>query len=117
VKKRYYFLIFTLIGLSLTNCEQPKSFQEIERTFKNSKAIEERSLNQQTDAITLVITNNHVQESRNNGKSDRTTNSSEESAIVLGIFWFCLMCYLLVAKFRGWEEANQMLRRIRRRVK
>jgi hypothetical protein len=117
VKKRYYFLIFTLIGLSLTNCEQPKSFQEIERTFKNSKAIEERSLNQQTDAITLDITNNQVQESRNNGKSDRAPKSPEEVWIVVWMWGYCLVCYLLVWKFRGREEAKKMLRRIRRRVK
>jgi len=117
VKKRYCFLIFTLIGLSLTSCGQPKSFQEIDRTIKNSKAIEERSLNQPTDAITLDLTNNQVQESRNNGKSDRTPKSPEEVWIAVWMWRYCLVCYLLVWKFRGREEANRMLRRIRRRVK
>jgi hypothetical protein len=110
VKVRCYFLIFTIIGLSLTSCGQPKSFQEIDRTFKNSNAIEQRILNVKTDDRT----NNQVQESRDKGKLDRTTKlSSEESAIVLGIFGLQLLCYLLVWKFRGREEANRMLRRSR----
>ncbi|NJK69931.1 MAG: hypothetical protein HC789_19890 [Microcoleus sp. CSU_2_2] len=111
MKSRCYFLIFILIGLSLTSCGQAKSFQEIDRTFKNSNKIEERSLNLQTDDRTLDRTNN-IQASP---KSEKFANlSSEESAIVLGIFGFQLICYLLVRKFRGKEEANRMLRRSRR---
>jgi hypothetical protein len=116
VNKRYFILIFTLLGLS-TSCGQPKLFPEFERTFKNSNALEERSFNQQTDAIMLDLTNNQVQESRNNGKSDRTPKSPEEVWIVVWMWGYCLVCYLLVWKFRGREEAKKMLRRIRRRVK
>jgi hypothetical protein len=116
VKSPCYFLIFILIRLSLTSCEQAKSFQEIDRTFKKSNALEQHNFNLQADDRTVDRTNN-IQASPNSGKFDRTTNSPEESAIVLGIFGFCLMCYLLVWKFRGREEANKMLRRIRRRVK
>jgi hypothetical protein len=109
--------MFTLIGLSLKSCEQPKSFQEFERTLKNSNALEKRSLNQQTDALTLDRTNNQVQGSRNNGKFDRTPKSPEEVWIVVWMWGYSLVCYLLVWKFRGREEAKKMLRRIRRRVK
>ncbi|MEG4330154.1 hypothetical protein, partial [Microcoleus sp. herbarium5] len=116
VKSPCYFLIFILMGLSLTSCEQAKSFQEIDRTFKKSNAIEQHNFNLQAGDRTIDRTNN-IQGSPKSGKFDRTTNSPEESAIVLGIFGFCLMCYLLVWKFRGREEANKMLRRIRRRVK
>ncbi|MEG4858769.1 hypothetical protein QUB75_13805 [Microcoleus sp. K1-B6] len=112
MKSPCYFLIFILVGLSLTSCEQAKSFQEIDRKFKNSNAIEQHNFNLQAGDRT-----NNIQASPKSGKFDRTTHSPEESAIVLGIFWFCLMCYLLVWKFRGREEANKMLRRIRRRVK
>ncbi|MEG4075345.1 hypothetical protein QUA30_21865 [Microcoleus sp. Pol14C2] len=104
------------MGLSLTSCEQAKSFQEIDRTFKKSNAIEQHNFNLPAGDRTIDRTNN-IQASPNSGKFDRTTHSPEESAIVLGIFGFCLMCYLLVWKFRGSEEANRMLRRIRRRVK
>ena len=97
MKLRCYFLIFTSIVLSLTSCGQPKSFQKIDRTFKKSNAIEERSFNLQTD--------------------DRTTKSPEESAIVLEIFGFQLLCYLLVWKFRGREEANKMARAARKRIR
>jgi chaperone required for assembly of F1-ATPase len=97
MKLRCYFLIFTSIVLSLTSCGQPKSFQKIDRTFKKSNAIEKRSFNLQTD--------------------DRTTKSPEESAIVLGIFGFQLLCYLLVWKFRGREEANKMARAARKRIR
>jgi len=117
VKTRCYFLIFIPIVLSLTSCEQPKSFQEIERIFKNSNAIEERSLNQQTDDRTLDRTNNKVQESSTNGKFERTPKSPEQVWIVVWMWGYCLVCYLLVWKFRGREEAKKMLRRIRRRVK
>lgn len=113
MKTRYYFLIFILMGLSLTSCGQPKLFQEVDRTFKKSNAIEQHNFNLQADDRTVDRTNN-IQASPKSGKFDRTTNSPEESAIVLGIFGFCLMCYLLVWKLRGKEEANRMLRRIRR---
>ncbi|MEG3851116.1 hypothetical protein QT971_29515 [Microcoleus sp. herbarium19] len=113
MKCRCYFLIFILLGLSLTSCGQPQSFQESDRTLKNSNAIAELSLKLQTDDVTK----NNIPASPNSGKFDRTTMSPEESAIVLGIFGFCLMCYLLVWKFRGREVASKMLRRIRRRVK
>ncbi|MEG3894717.1 MULTISPECIES: hypothetical protein [unclassified Microcoleus] len=116
MKSRCYFLIFILIGLSLTNCQQQNSFQEVDRTFKKSNAIEQHNFNLPAGDRTVERTNN-IQASPKSGKFDRTTNSPEESAIVLGIFGFCLMCYLLVWKFRGREEANKMLRRIRRRVK
>ncbi|MEG3914297.1 hypothetical protein QT979_12245 [Microcoleus sp. w2-18bC1] len=113
MKCRCYFLIFILIGLSLTSCGPPPSFREIDRTLKDSNAIAELSLKLQTDDVTK----NNIPASPKSGKFDRTTHSPEESVIVLGIFGFCLMCYLLVWKFRGREEANKMLRRIRRRVK
>jgi hypothetical protein len=113
MKLRCYFLIFTSIVLSLTSCGQPKSFQKIDRTFKKSNAIEEPSFNLQTDDRT----NNHIPASPNIGKFDRTTKSPEESAIVLGIFGFQLLCYLLVWKFRGREEANKMARAARKRIR
>ncbi|MEG4330572.1 MULTISPECIES: hypothetical protein [unclassified Microcoleus] len=116
MKCRCYFLIFILIGLSLTSCGPPQSFREIDRRWKNSNAIEQHNFNLQAGERTVDRTNN-IQASPKSGKFDRTTHSPEESAIVLGIFGFCLMCYLLVWKFRGREEANKMLRRIRRRVK
>ncbi|MGL5058360.1 MAG: hypothetical protein ACRC62_00155 [Microcoleus sp.] len=113
MKLRGCFLIFTLIGLSLTSCGQPQFFSGIDRTFKNSRAIAEFNLNLQTGDVT----NNNIPASPNSGKFDRTAMSPEESAIVLGIFGFQSICYLLVWKFRGREEANRMLRRSRRRVK
>ncbi|NJL69422.1 MAG: hypothetical protein HC849_24270 [Oscillatoriales cyanobacterium RU_3_3] len=114
VKLHCYFLIYTLIGLSLTSCGQQQSFPEIDRTFTNNRAIAELNSNLQTSDVT----NNNIPASPNSGKFDRTTKlSPEESAIVLGIFGFQLICYLLVRKFRGQEEANRMLRRSRRRVK
>ncbi|WP_341734914.1 hypothetical protein [Microcoleus sp. EPA2] len=62
------------------------------------------------------VTKNNIPASPNSSKFDRTAKLPEESAIVLGILGFCLMCYLLVWKIRGREEANRMLKsRIRRR--
>lgn len=113
MKYRCYFLIFMLVGLSLTSCGKPKLFQEVDRTFKNSNAIEQHKFNLQAGDVT----NNNIQESPKSSKVDRTPNSPEEIAIGLGIFGLQLICYLLVWKFRGREEANRMLRRIRRRVK
>ncbi len=113
MKFRCYFLIVTPILLSLTSCGQPQSFPEIYRILKNSNAIAELSLKLQTDDVTK----NNIPASPNSVKFDRTTKSPEESAIVLGMFGFCLICYLLVWKFRGREVASKMARRIRRRVK
>ncbi|MCU0546369.1 MAG: hypothetical protein MUE44_30100 [Oscillatoriaceae cyanobacterium Prado104] len=114
MKSRCYFLIFIFIGLSLTSCRQPKLFQEFDRTFKNSNAIEQLSASEKTDDVMLDRSDDRVQENRDKGKFDRTAKlSPEESAIVLGIFGLQLLCYLLVWKFRGREEANRMLRRSR----
>ncbi|WP_293147067.1 MULTISPECIES: hypothetical protein [unclassified Microcoleus] len=113
MKLRCYFLIFILLGLSLTSCGQPQSFPEIDRTLKHSNPIAELSLKLQTDDVTK----NNIPASPNSGKFDRTTMSPEESAIVLGIFGFYLICYLLVWKFRGREEANKMARAARNRIR
>lgn len=111
MKLRCCFLIFILIGLSLTSCGQAQSLPEVDRAFKNSNAIAEFNLKLQTSDVT----HNNIQASPNSEKFDRTAKlSPEESAIVLGIFGFQLICYLLVRKFRGKEEANRMLRRSRR---
>ncbi|MEG5141146.1 MULTISPECIES: hypothetical protein [unclassified Microcoleus] len=58
MKTRYYFLIFILVGLSLTSCGQPKLFQEVDRTFKKSNAIEQHNFNLQADDRTVERTNN-----------------------------------------------------------
>ena len=69
------------MGLSLTSCGQPKLFQEVDRTFKKSNAIEQHNFNLQADDRTVDRTNN-IQASPKSGKFDRTTNSPEESVIV-----------------------------------
>ncbi|XZN88917.1 MAG: hypothetical protein ACM65M_14610 [Microcoleus sp.] len=63
------------------------------------------------------VTKNNIQASPNISKFDRTANAPEESAIVLGIFGFCLMCYLLVWKFRGREAANKMAMAARKKIR
>jgi hypothetical protein len=113
VKLRCYCLIFTSIVLCLTSCGQSQSFSEVDRTFKNDRAIAEFNLNRQTSDVT----NNNIPASPNSGKFDRTPKSPEEILVIVWPWGFCLMCYLLVWKFRGREVANRMLRRIRRRVK